>query len=101
MRSSSGPPGCWDAVLGLLVPDHASGLHSAQAHPGTHDSRSGSLAPDPRMVHSHPMAPASYSDVILENIRAVRARRQLDQADVSERMRALGYTSWHRQTLGK
>jgi hypothetical protein len=26
---------------------------------------------------------------------------QLDQAVVSERMRALGYPSWHRQTLGK
>ncbi len=37
------------------------------------------------------MAPASYSDVVLENY----------QADVSERMRKLGYASWHRQTLGK
>lgn len=35
------------------------------------------------------------------NIRATRARKKLDQADVSERMRKLGYTSWHRQTLGK
>jgi transcriptional regulator with XRE-family HTH domain len=47
------------------------------------------------------MAPTSYSDVLLENLRAARARKQLDQADVSERMRALGYASWHRQTLGK
>jgi transcriptional regulator with XRE-family HTH domain len=61
----------------------------------------GSIAPDPRMVHSLPMAPASYGDAILENIRATRARKKLDQRDVSERMRNLGYTSWHRQTLGK
>jgi transcriptional regulator with XRE-family HTH domain len=47
------------------------------------------------------MAPAGYSNVILENIRATRARKKLDQADVSERMRKLGYQSWHRQTLGK
>jgi transcriptional regulator with XRE-family HTH domain len=47
------------------------------------------------------MAPASYGDAVLENIRATRARKKLDQADVSERMRELGYTSWHRQTLGK
>jgi transcriptional regulator with XRE-family HTH domain len=53
------------------------------------------------MVHSLAMAPASYSDAVLENIRATRARKKLDQADVSERMRNLGYTSWHRQTLGK
>jgi transcriptional regulator with XRE-family HTH domain len=47
------------------------------------------------------MAPASYSEALLENIRATRARKKLDQADVSERMRNLGYKSWHRQTLGK
>jgi transcriptional regulator with XRE-family HTH domain len=47
------------------------------------------------------MAPASYGDTLLENIRATRARKKLDQAVVSERMRKLGYTSWHRQTLGK
>lgn len=47
------------------------------------------------------MAPASYGDAILDNIRATRARKKLDQADVSERMRMLGFTSWHRQTLGK
>jgi transcriptional regulator with XRE-family HTH domain len=47
------------------------------------------------------MAPASYSDAVLENIRATRARKKLDQAVVSERMRKLGYKSWHRQTLGK
>jgi transcriptional regulator with XRE-family HTH domain len=47
------------------------------------------------------MAPASYGDALLENIRATRARKKLDQADISERMRKLGYESWHRQTLGK
>ena len=47
------------------------------------------------------MAPASYGDALLENIRATRARKKLDQAVVSERMRKLGYESWHRQTLGK
>jgi transcriptional regulator with XRE-family HTH domain len=47
------------------------------------------------------MAPASYSETLLENIRATRARKKLDQAVVSERMRKLGYESWHRQTLGK
>jgi transcriptional regulator with XRE-family HTH domain len=47
------------------------------------------------------MVPTNYSEGLLENIRATRARKKLDQADVSERMRKLGYTSWHRQTLGK
>lgn len=42
-----------------------------------------------------------YGEVIAANIRATRARKRLLQADVVDRMRALGYTDWHRQTLGK
>ena len=48
------------------------------------------------------MAPASYSDAIVENIRATRARkkprpgRREPSACASS-----GYESWHRQTLGK
>jgi transcriptional regulator with XRE-family HTH domain len=47
------------------------------------------------------MAPTSYADVVLRNIRAWRARQKLGQADVVERMRALGFTNWHRQTLSR
>jgi transcriptional regulator with XRE-family HTH domain len=47
------------------------------------------------------MADASYGDVIARNVRAVRARRKLDQSRVVTRMRALGFPKWHRQTLSK
>jgi transcriptional regulator with XRE-family HTH domain len=46
------------------------------------------------------MAPTSYTEVLARNIRATRSRRGLSQADVVERMRALGFTAWHRPTLG-
>ena len=35
------------------------------------------------------------------DVRAARARAGLDQAVIVERMRALGFTTWHRQTQGK
>jgi transcriptional regulator with XRE-family HTH domain len=47
------------------------------------------------------MSDASYADVIVRNIRAVRARKNLDQGRVVARMHVLGFTNWHRQTLGK
>jgi transcriptional regulator with XRE-family HTH domain len=40
----------------------------------------------------------AYGEVLAANIRAARARKGLNQADASERMRALGFTAWHRQT---
>jgi len=43
----------------------------------------------------------TYAEVLTRNIRAARSRTGLDQADVVERMRALGYGTWHRQTMGK
>lgn len=46
------------------------------------------------------MAPTVYSDVLARNIRAARNRHRLGQATVVARMRALGYTSWHRPTIG-
>jgi 8-oxo-dGTP diphosphatase len=46
------------------------------------------------------MAPTTYTDVLARNIRAARSRQGLSQADVVERMRNLGFTSWHRPTLG-
>ena len=46
------------------------------------------------------MAPATYADVLAGNIRAERSRKGLGQTTVVERMRALGFTSWHRQTMG-
>jgi transcriptional regulator with XRE-family HTH domain len=46
------------------------------------------------------MASTAYGDVVAANIRAARSRRGVAQAVVVERMRALGFTSWHRQTLG-
>jgi transcriptional regulator with XRE-family HTH domain len=47
------------------------------------------------------MASTSYADVAVRNIRAWRARQKLDQADVVERMRNLGFKNWHRQTLSR
>jgi 8-oxo-dGTP diphosphatase len=46
------------------------------------------------------MAPTVYADVLRRNIRSLRGRAGLNQGLVVERMRALGYTSWHRQTMG-
>ena len=39
------------------------------------------------------------SDALAANIRSMRARKRLGQADVSERMQALGFTVWRRQTV--
>jgi hypothetical protein len=47
------------------------------------------------------MAAVSFADVIVANIRGIRARKALDQADVAERMRGLGYANWYAQTVGK
>lgn len=46
------------------------------------------------------MAPTTYTEVLARNIRAARSRRGLSQADVVERMRSLGFTAWHRPTVG-
>ena len=46
------------------------------------------------------MAPTTYAEVLARNIRAARTRKRLGQTTVVERMRALGFTSWHRPTLG-
>lgn len=53
------------------------------------------------MGHDGPVAALSYDQVLAANLRAARARAGLDQAVIVERMRALGYTTWHRQTMGK
>jgi transcriptional regulator with XRE-family HTH domain len=47
------------------------------------------------------MEALSYDQIVAANIRAARARAGLDQAVIVERMRALGFTTWHRQTQGK
>jgi transcriptional regulator with XRE-family HTH domain len=47
------------------------------------------------------MEALSYDEIVVSNIRAARARLGIDQVVVVERMRALGFTSWHRQTMGK
>jgi hypothetical protein len=47
------------------------------------------------------MAPTSYAEVVTRNIRAARSRQGLAPANVVARMRALGYETWHRQTMGK
>jgi 8-oxo-dGTP diphosphatase len=46
------------------------------------------------------MAPTPYNTVLARNIRAARNRLGLSQAEVVERMRSLGFTSWHKPTLG-
>jgi transcriptional regulator with XRE-family HTH domain len=45
------------------------------------------------------MPPAPYATILTSNMRAARAAAQLSQADVGERMRELGFTSWLRQTM--
>lgn len=52
-------------------------------------------------MHSQGMAPTTYADVLVRNVKAARARLGLDQADAVARMRALGFATWHRQTMGK
>lgn len=47
------------------------------------------------------MARDTYDAVLAANIRAARVRKSLDQAVVVDRMRALGFAAWHRQTMGK
>ena len=47
------------------------------------------------------MALPDYADAIVQNVRAERARKGLEQRDLVERMRALGCTNWHRQTLSR
>ncbi|HEY2552422.1 MAG TPA: helix-turn-helix transcriptional regulator [Streptosporangiaceae bacterium] len=46
------------------------------------------------------MAPTTYSEVLRRNIRALRTRAGLNQGLVVQRMNALGYDTWHRQTMG-
>lgn len=46
------------------------------------------------------MAPTTYADVLAQNIRAARSRRDLSQQAVAARMRALGYEAWLYQTVG-
>ena len=54
------------------------------------------------MGHDVPVGTAtSFDEIVAANIRAARARAGLGQALIVERMRALGFTTWHRQTLGK
>jgi transcriptional regulator with XRE-family HTH domain len=47
------------------------------------------------------MAQSSYADVIVRNLLARRAWLKLGQADIVARMRGLGFTNWHRQTLSR
>jgi len=47
------------------------------------------------------MGSMTCGEMLAANLRAARARVGLDQAVVVERMRALGFASWHRQTMGK
>jgi transcriptional regulator with XRE-family HTH domain len=43
----------------------------------------------------------NYAEMIRSNIRAERARKRLDQADITAGMRTLGFANWHRGILGK
>jgi hypothetical protein len=47
------------------------------------------------------MMPTAYASVLARNLRAARSATEprLSQADVGERMRALGFTSWLRSTM--
>jgi transcriptional regulator with XRE-family HTH domain len=52
-------------------------------------------------MHSLGVADASYAVLIARNLHAVRVRRGLEQRDLVERMRQLGFGNWHRQTLSR
>lgn len=41
----------------------------------------------------------TYTQLVAANVRAARAAADLGQGDVSERMNALGFTEWRRQTV--
>ncbi len=51
-------------------------------------------------VHTRPMAPTTYADVLARNIRAARNRADIGQDSLAARMRALGFDAWIRQTVG-
>jgi transcriptional regulator with XRE-family HTH domain len=42
----------------------------------------------------------TYTALIARNVRAARAAADLSQADLAERMQALGFREWRRQTVG-
>jgi transcriptional regulator with XRE-family HTH domain len=43
--------------------------------------------------------PDTYADLLARNLRAARGAEGLSQADVAERMQALGFRSWLSQTV--
>ena len=45
------------------------------------------------------MPPAPYASILARNMRVARAAADLSQAEVGERMRDIGFTSWLRQTM--
>jgi transcriptional regulator with XRE-family HTH domain len=47
----------------------------------------------------HNRSVASYETVVAHNVKALRGRADLNQDLVAERMRALGYEAWIRQTV--
>lgn len=47
------------------------------------------------------MPPRAYKDVLARDFRAARAALDIGQADVAERMNALGFTEWRRQTVAR
>jgi transcriptional regulator with XRE-family HTH domain len=51
-------------------------------------------------VHTRPMAPLSYGEILARNIRAARNRLGIGQESAAVRMRALGFDAWIRQTVG-
>ena len=47
------------------------------------------------------MPPRAYKDVLARDFRAARAALDIGQADVAERMNALGFPEWRRQTVAR
>jgi transcriptional regulator with XRE-family HTH domain len=43
----------------------------------------------------------AYGEVLARNVRGIRSRKGLGQKSLAARMRALGYTAWFTQTVGK
>lgn len=43
----------------------------------------------------------AYGEVLARNVRGLRSRKGIGQKSLATRMRALGYTAWFTQTVGK
>jgi transcriptional regulator with XRE-family HTH domain len=51
-------------------------------------------------VHDEPMTASAYGEILARNVKAARTGAGLDQNELAERMRSLGFSEWRFQTVG-